>query len=263
MAPTNILNWLGSISFDVAFILVLLPAVLLAILGTLIVRALFAGRLTEASAVGPTKNQVSAQIYAVVLGFILVYGFSEFNDAKQNVQKEAATLGRLMAQANLAGEEAGRSIIAAIRGYSETVAIKEWPLMANGGESAEALIWLRKLDNSVLTSAGPSDGGLVKMRLSTMLDEVIARRVDRISAAPDPVLAEIIFELLLVGALLAITTGWFLRGPSVFVHLILVTMISSSVITMMVLSAQLLYPFSGPVSISPEPFLSLAKAREG
>ncbi len=263
MAPTNILNWLGSISFDVAFILVLLPIIVFAILGTLIVRALFAGRLTETSAVGPTKNQVSAQIYAVVLGFILVYGFSEFNDAKQNVQKEAATLGRLMAQAHLAGEEAGQSIIAAARGYSETVAVKEWPLMAHGGESAEALTWLRKLDNSVLTAGGASDGALIKMRLSTMLDEVITRRVDRISAAPDPALAEIIFELLLVGALLAITTGWFLRGPSVFVHLILVTMISSSVITMMVLSAQLLYPFSGPVSISPEPFLSLAKAREG
>ena len=71
---------------------------------------------------GPTKNQVAAQIYAVVLGFILVYGFSEFNDARQNVQKEAATLGRLMAQAHLAGEEAGQSIIAAVRGYSETVA---------------------------------------------------------------------------------------------------------------------------------------------
>lgn len=262
MAPSNFLNWLGSISFDVAFILVLLPTIVLAIVGTLLVRVLFAGRLTQGSAVGPTKNQVSAQIYAVVLGFILVYGFSEFNDARQNVLKETAALGRLMAQAHLAGEAAGPSIVAAIRGYAGTVATKEWPLMANGGESAEAVTWLRKLDNSVL-SGGASDAGLIKMRLSQLLDEVVARRVDRIAAAPDPALANIIFELLLIGALLAITTGWFLRGPSVFVHLILVTMITSSVITMMVLSAQLLYPFSGPVSISPEPFLSLSTAREG
>ena len=261
MAPTTILNWLGSISFDVAFILVVLPTILFAMLGTLLVRSLFARRITEASAVGPTKNQVSAQIYAVVLGFIVVYAFSEFNDARQNVQKEAVTLGRLMAQAHLAGEEAGKSIVAAVQGYSEAVAVKEWPMMAIGGESAEAQSWLHKLDNAIL-SVGASDP-LVRMRLSTLLDEAVARRVDRIAAGPDPALATIIFELLCVGALLAITTGWFLRGPSVLVHLILVAMISSSVMTMMILSAQLLYPFSGPISISPEPFLSIKTAHAG
>lgn len=263
MAPANILNWLGSLSFDVAFILVVVPTMVLAIVGTLVVRLIFGDQLSEASAVGPTKNQVSAQIYAVVLGFIIVYGFTEFNDAKQNVLKESVALGRLMAQANLAGEDSGRSIIAAIRGYSEAVAVKEWPLMASGGESAEARTWFRKLDNSVLEASGTAGGGLIRMRLSSLLDEVATRRVERISAAPDPMLATVIFELLLVGALLAIMTGWFLRGPNILVHLILVTMISSSVITMMILSAQLLYPFSGPISISSEPFLSLMTMREG
>jgi|EndMetStandDraft_7_1072992.scaffolds.fasta_scaffold49560_2 hypothetical protein len=262
MAPATFLNWLGSMSFDVAFVLVVLPAILFSLLGTLLVRFLFFGWLTPGSAVGPTKNQVAAQIYAVVLGFVIVYGFAEFNDAKQNVLKEAATLGRLMAQANMAGDEAGGAIVAAVLGYSETVATKEWPLMANGGESPDALGWLHKLDKSILTAGGTSDG-LVKMRLSTLLDEVVARRIDRIAAAPDPALAAIIAQLLLVGAALAIVTGWFLRGPSILVHFILVTMIACSVITMMILSAQLLYPFSGPVSISPEPFLALKAAREG
>jgi hypothetical protein len=259
MAPPTFLNWLASISFDVAFILVVVPTILVAMLGTVLVRTVFSGRLKPTSTVGPTKNQVAAEIYAVVLGFIIVYGFAEFNDARQNVQREAATLGRLMAQAPLAGEEAGRAIVAAIVGYSETVASKEWPLMANGGESIEALTWLRTLDRVVLSVGGAYDG-VVRMRLSALLDEVVTRRVDRIAAAPDPGLSEIIFRLLFVGATLAIVTGWFLRGPSLILHLLLVGMISSSVVTMMILSAQLLYPFSGPVSISPEPFVTLAKA---
>lgn len=261
MAPTSFLNWLGSLPMDVALVLVVLPAVLFAMLGTLAVRTVFAGMLTSASAVGPSKNQVAAQIYAVVLGFIIVYGFSEFNDARQNVLKEAATLGRLIAQAPLAGEEAGGAITTAVRGYSEAVAVKEWPLMANGGESSEAVISLHALENAILGAGSPTDS-LVKLRLSTLLDEIVARRVDRLSAAPDPDLSDIIAQLLLVGAALAIGTGWFLRGPSIAVHLILVGMITSSVVTMMILSAQLLYPFSGPVAISPEPFLSLA-ARKG
>jgi hypothetical protein len=259
MAPTSFLNWLGSLPLDVAFVLVVLPTVLFAMLGTLVVRTLFAGLLTTASAVGPSKNQVAAQIYAVILGFVIVYGFSEFNDARQNVLKEAATLGRLIAQAPLAGAEAGGAIAAAVRSYSETVAVKEWPLMANGGESAEALTSLHVLENAILGAGSPTDN-LVKMRLSTLLDEVVSRRVDRLSAAPDPDLSHIIAQLLLVGAALAIGTGWFLRGPSVAVHLVLVGMISSSVVTMMILSAQLLYPFSSPVAISPQPFLSIAVA---
>ena len=262
MPPPTFLSWLGSMSFDVAFILVVLPTMLIAIIGTLAVRTIFVGLLTSGSSVGPAKNQVAAEIYAVVLGFIIVYGCSEFNEARQNVLREAATLGRLMAQAPLAGEEAGRAIISSVLGYSETVATKEWPLMAKGGESTEAIAWLSKLNTSIVTADGTSDG-FVKMRLSTLLDEVVARRVDRIATAPDPALSEIIFHLLLVGAGLAIVMGWFLRGPSIFVHLILVAIISSSVITLMILSAQLLYPFSGPVSISPQPFLALAAPREG
>lgn len=260
MAPTTFLNWLGSISFDVAFILVVLPTVLIAIVGTLLIRTAFMGLLAPGSAVGPAKNQVAAEIYAVILGFIIVYGFTEFNDAKQNVLHEVATLGRLMSQATLAGEATGKEINDAVIGYSETVATKEWPLMANGGESTEALAWLNRIDQAVMKTSD-SAGALLKMRLAGLLDQVVARRVERLSVAPDPLLSNMIFQLLLVGAGLAIVMGWFLRGPSIFVHLVLVALVSSSVISMMVLSAQLLYPFSGPVSISPEPFLSLKMAR--
>jgi hypothetical protein len=193
MVPTTFLSWLGSMSFDVAFILVVLPTILIAIIGTIAVRTIFVGLLTTGSTVGPAKNQVAAEIYAVVLGFIIVYGFSEFNDARQNVLREVATLGRLMAQAPLAGEEAGKAINSAVLGYSQTVATKEWPLMANGGESTEALAWLRKLDTSIISASGVSDG-IIKIRLSSMVDEVVARRVDRISSAPDPVLSNIIFH---------------------------------------------------------------------
>lgn len=261
MAPTTFLNWLGSISFDVAFVLVVLPTVLIAIVGTLLVRSVFTGLLTSGSSVGPAKNQVAAEIYAVVLGFIIVYGFSEFNEARQNVLQEAATLGRLMSQAPLAGEQTSKEINEAVLGYSRSVAVKEWPLMANGGESTEAQAWLNKIDRAVM-KISDSAGALVKIRLAALLDEVVTRRVDRLAVAPDPMLSNIIFQLLLVGAGLAIVMGWFLRGPSIFVHLILVAIVSSSVISMMVLSAQLLYPFSGPVSISPEPFLAL-KANAG
>ncbi len=260
MAPTTFLNWLGSMSFDVAFTLVVLPTILIAIVGTLLVRILFTGLLVSSSAVGPAKNQIAAEIYAVVLGFIIVYGFAEFNDARQNVLQEAATLNRVLAQAPLAGEEASKHITSAVLGYSETVATKEWPLMANGGESLEALGWLHKLDKAIMAVGNASDS-FVKMRLSALLDQIVARRVDRLSVAPDPLLSNIIFQLLLVGAGLAIVMGWFLKGPSVFVHLVLVAVISSSVITMMVLSAQLLYPFSGPVSIGPDAFLALQALR--
>lgn len=262
MAPTSFLNWLGSLPLDVALVLVVLPTVIFSILGTLAIRTVFATLLASTSAVGPAKNQVAAEIYAVILGFIIVYGFSEFNDAKQNVRKEAATLGRMIAQAPLAGEEAGRTIIASVRDYSGTVAAKEWPLMANGGESAEAQASLQALEKAILNAGSPADS-LVRMRLATLLDEVATSRVERLSAAPEPHLASLILQFLVVGASLAITTSWFLRGPSIVVHLILVSMISSSVITMMILSAQLLYPFSGPVSISPQPFQTLAAARNG
>ncbi len=254
----TILNWIAAQSLDVAFILIVLPTMVLAVVGTLVVRGIFGLMIAPGSTVGAAKAGAAAEIYAVVLGFIIVFGFSDFQEAKRDVLQEVTALERLTAQAKLLGTDASGEIATAVGEYASAVVVHEWPVMETGRTSPEAEAELAQMSNAVMNPAGGANA-LSQFRLSALLDDVVKLRVARLSASPDPVVSGLIFQVLFVGAALALVSGWFVRGPSALVHVLLSAMLSGSVVAVMILSAQLLYPFSGPVSISAEPFMELAK----
>ena len=75
--PVTILNWIAALSLDVALVLIVLPTILVAVLGTLVVRGIFGLLIAPGSAVGQAKVGAAAEVYAVVLGFIIVIGISD------------------------------------------------------------------------------------------------------------------------------------------------------------------------------------------
>ncbi len=260
--PGSILNWIAGQPLDVAFILIVLPIMLLAMTGTLLVRGVFGLLIAPGSSVGQAKAGAAAEVYAVVLGFIIVIGFSDFQDAKRDVLQEATALNRLAAQAKVLDVVTASKVTEAVGVYATAVVDHEWPAMKFGRASSEANEKIVALNDLVMTSAG-QDNALLQIRLSFLLDEVIKLRVSRLSASPDPLVAGLIFQVLVLGAALALITGWFVRGPSALVHILLSAVLSGSVVTVMILSAQLLFPFTGVVSISAEPFMELAKLSKG
>lgn len=260
--PGTILNWIAAQSLDVAFILLVLPTMFLAVAGTLVVRVIFGSLISPGSSVGESKVGAAAEVYAVVLGFIIVIGFSDFQDAKRNVLQEVTALERLTTQARLMSGDTSSNVVDAVGDYAKAVAEHEWLLMAKGQPSQEAEAKMANLNDLVMAPSNDSST-LSQFRLSSLLDEVVKLRVSRLAAPPDPVVAGLIFQVLILGAVLALVTGWFVRGPSALVHVLLSALLSGSVVTVMVLSAQLLYPFTGPVAISAEPFFELAKMAKG
>ena len=260
--PGTILNWIAAQSLDVAFVIIVLPVMVLAVVGTLVVRGIFGLMISPSSTVGAAKAGAAAEVYAVVLGFIIVFGFSDFQDAKRNVLQEVSALERLKVQAEFLGAEASAEIVEAVGKYANTVVTREWAMMSTGGRSKEAETKMTELSSVVMNSAG-SANTLSQFRLSELLDDIVELRVSRLSASPDPLVAGLIFQVLFLGAGLAVVSGWFVRGPSPLVHVLLSAMLSGTVITVMILSAQLLYPFTGPVAISVEPFTELARLWEG
>lgn len=210
--PGSILNWIAGQPLDVAFILIVLPIMLLAMTGTLLVRGVFGLLIAPGSSVGQAKAGAAAEVYAVVLGFIIVIGFSDFQDAKRDVLQEATALNRLAAQAKVLDVVTASKVTEAVGVYATAVVDHEWPAMKFGRASSEANEKIVALNDLVMTSAG-QDNALLQIRLSFLLDEVIKLRVSRLSASPDPLVAGLIFQVLVLGAALALITGWFVRGP--------------------------------------------------
>lgn len=255
----NLLHWLAIMSFDVIAVLVVVPVVVIAALGTLFVRAVFGTAIVSTSHVGPSKLGAAAEIYAVIIGFIIVVAYAEFQDAKGVVFEEASLVSRLISYSETLSSADGERLSQAAAQYANDVAEIEWPLPAFGRSSPEVDMALDNIDRAILqVGAATATSQLVIFRLTGIADEISKRRMQRLSLTPDYKVAELLFRILAVGTFLVVVTGWFLRGPSVLVHLFLAMLISASVTTLLATSAQLLYPFDGAIRIPPDQFLAIA-----
>ena len=257
--PNTVLNWVATLPFDVTMVLLVLPVVTVAALGSIATRLIMGARISSSSPVGASKAGAAAEIYAVVLGFIIVLGFTQFQEAKKDVIYEAELLERL-AYSSAAIDDG--DLTQQIGDYARAVVDQEWSHMAVGGSSPDAEAQMDDLEQQVRLAAIPANP-IAGFRLLTLMDEIVALRVSRLTASPDPVVSNVILSVLVVGALLALITGWFLRGPSILVHGFLSALVAGAVVLLMVLSAQVLYPFAGPVAVSSEPFQALAETIGG
>ncbi len=257
MQSASYVNWVASLNFDEAFILLVVPISLIAGLGALFFRVLFGTFIGTTSTVGQTKAGIAAEIYAVVLGFLVLFGFDHFNETRRAVLLEASLVDRLRAEAQfISGDQT--QFLAAVDTYIDTVLTKEWPRQEAGNTEALIAGGIMELDLSVRKAFASLDDASA-IRSLEFVDEINQQRATRLSATPNAVVAGAIFQMLIVGLLLSVVTGWFVRGPSILVHMALSALVSGSIVLLMVLSAQLTYPFTGTVSISKSSFSDLVR----
>ena len=260
MRPSSYVNWIASLNVDEAFVLLVAPVAIIAGLGALAFRALLGSFIGTASTVGTTKAGVAAEIYAVVLGFMIFFGFEHFNETRQAVLLEASMLERLAAEAEfIPGDQV--QFAKAVDTYVDTVLTEEWPRLEVGNTVDLISGGTLQLDHDLrAVFAGANDYDTT--RIFSLVDEINELRAIRLSANPDDVVASAIFQMLVVGLLLSVVTGWFVRGPSIVIHMSLSTIVSGSLVMLMVLAAQLSYPFTGAVSIPKSSFANLVENRD-
>ncbi len=259
MQPSSFVNWIALLEADEAFLLLVAPVAIIAAIGALLSRAVFGSMIATSSTVGTTKAGAAAEIYAVVLGFIILFGFEQFHVTKQDVLLEATLLDRLYSEAQALGEQ-GEPLEDAVMAYVGDVLVIDWPLQSAGRSEGLVTPGVIALEREVRARAVKSSA-FEGFRLNNMYDQIMQLRTKRLSAAPDGVVANAIFQVLAVGIVLSVVTGWFVRGPSILVHMALSAMISGAVVFLMILSAQLLYPFSGTVAVSSAPFKILMQTQ--
>lgn len=257
MQPSSYVNWIASLNIDEAFLLLVAPVAIIAGIGALVFRALFGAFIGTASTVGTTKAGVAAEIYAVVLGFMIYFGFEHFDETRQAVLLEASMLERLKAEGDFIPADPAQ-FSQAIDTYINTVLTEEWPQLEVGNTAKLIAGGIIQLDHDLrAVFAGTNDYDT--SRIFSLVDEINDLRAVRLSANPDAVVASSIFQMLVVGLLLSVVTGWFVRGPSILIHMGLSTIVSGSLVMLMVLAAQLSYPFTGTVSIPKSSFLHLVQ----
>jgi len=222
--------------------------------GLLVVRRLV--RVTPLLAhhdVASANFQVIGTLYAVLLAFVVVTVWQQFQAARDNVDLEAIKLRDLFRDAAEYPEAERVRLRHQLRAYAEAVVSDEWPAMARGTESQQAWQEYDKLWE-VYRELRPSDVTGVPVAIETLqrmneLGETRNLRLLHSRASIHPILW---FGLIAIGVL-SIGFGYFfvtrLRAQ------VFMTAVFSGTIALLVFIIIVLgHPFRGGGAISSEPF---------
>jgi len=210
-------------------------------------------RITHNDVAGPIIG-TAGTILAVVLSFMVVVVWQEYDASAGNVQREASALADL--------HHLALGLPTPLRGvlqrdldrYAEIMVADEWPLMQHGGRSIRAhdLAYTIERDLVAYAPSTPRQETLQTRALAlveTFADARRQRLFDNDQGVP-----KLMWAAMLALSAITIAFTYLFRVDSVRAHLFMTLGLSAIVAVIFVLIAELDYPFRGDIRIGPEPF---------
>ena len=197
---------------------------------------------------------VVAAVYGVFLAFAIVAVYEQYHEASEDVSAEAVTLALIVRDSQALPPQAEARIRAAARDYRDHVVETEFEEMRDGKAADGAAHALEDMYRylAAYEPQGEAESAFYGEAVSA-LNELVAARRARIHAS-ESVLPGLLMALLIVGAVL--TVGFTLvysvanRRMQAVLGVSLAVLMGLGVLVTVVLDQ----PFSGDVSVSPEPF---------
>lgn len=190
-------------------------------------------------------------VYAVLLAFVVIAVWEEFEDAKSDASREAATVGLLYRDALILDGGEGRAHVA-LREYARSVAGPEWEEMASEHrehrETDAALnrVWAAFRD---MRPRGEAETVVYDKAVERLHDATELRR-ERILGSgtqiPGP-----LWAVLIAGAVISIGFTYFFGIKSRAAQVLMVSAFASIVGLVLFLVLVLDLPFTGDVGVGP------------
>ncbi len=195
-----------------------------------------------------------AAVYAVLLAFVVITVWGQYNDAEVAVSEEAGQISGLYRGVFVFGDSASRPFRSALASYTSSVMDYEWPLMQEEN--------LRSLGNpaynGVWTTAQmfvPHDKHeeiwlTVSLQKLEQLDHARNMRI----YASESEIPGAMWVLLIVGALVTVSFACFFGAERPLPHMLMVSAFSSIIAFVLFMIATIDHPFVGLVHVDPDAF---------
>ena len=195
-----------------------------------------------------------ALAYTVLLAFVVVVSWQNFDKAKTHTEMEANCLVSLHRASSAFPEEFRDRLRPLIKDYTQVVVNEEWPMLARGQESLKARGILRKIWE-VYTSYEPKTEKekLFFAESLRKLDDMRELRRMRIIDSRSAI-ASILWFVLIFGGLTTVGLTLFLWSESFTTHVVMASLLAALIAVILVTIASFNFPFTGSVSIGPETF---------
>lgn len=197
---------------------------------------------------------VLGAIYAVLLAFVVVALWNQYQDARATVEREANQLNDLAHLAQGFPDQTRQQQLSAMMGaYARSVVEDEWPTMAHGRASARTRGALSQLWHAVLEIDPQSnrESALYDQSLSLLRDMSDSRRLRLFSSRDDMPL--VIQFLLWGGGVITIAFTYFFGIKSIRAQSLMTAALTGIIAFNLFLILALDNPFHGYLHVSPEP----------
>jgi hypothetical protein len=193
-------------------------------------------------------------MFAVLLAFVVVTVWEEFEEARLTTEREANAVAGLYRASLALPDASGSRLRAQIREYARTAVDQDWPAMARGETSLGTRRAADALWTTVLTYQPATDNerlvqGEIMRRMGELNDN---RRLRELAATTG--LPLIMWVLLAGGAVVSVVFTYFFSTKNARAQYAMTALYVASIAFVLVLISVLDFPFRGDVRVTPHAF---------
>ncbi len=213
-----------------------------------------ADRLSLNNEVAGFKFAVVGVLYAVLLAFVVVAVWEDYQDTEDAVRNEAKALVNLHQVSFALPEPAGNPIRQQIASYIQEVRENEWPDMALGKTSAKAGQELQSLSQAIFEGRPEQlkDVAIYNHALD-LLTTINDNRNERLDNSRGSV-PTVLWLVMIAGGLVTLGYPSFFGSSNLAAQILMTAALAALVALTLFVAVVLDYPFTGDVRISSAPF---------
>jgi hypothetical protein len=192
--------------------------------------------------------------YAVLLAFVVIAVWQDYEAAQTNVESEAHELAGIYFLASRLPEPERTNVQELVRTYARVVVEEEWPMMERGQTSPRADSLLRQLTLKLLEFDTHTEGEqvLYESGLRQLHDAADARRSRLLEVREG--IPDLLWVVLVVGGVITLSFTYLFGLKSNLAHALMVAALTLLICGILFTIGEFNYPFSGLVEIQPEAF---------
>jgi Protein of unknown function (DUF4239) len=229
--------------------------VLVAVTGLIVVQRLVPpDRREEQNNVAGFIYAVLGVAYAVLLAFVVIAVWQDYETAQTNVESEANELAGVFFLASELPEPERTHVQDLARTYARIVMEQEWPMMEQGQTSPRADSLIRQLRLEFLEFDPRTRGEqvLYERGLTDLHDAADARRSRLLEVREG--IPSLLWVVLVLGGVITVSFTYLFGLKSNVAHALMVAALTLLICGVLFTIAEFNNPFSGPVEIQPEAF---------
>lgn len=254
--------WLASQPVAQSAVALIGAGVLISLLGHYIVNQYFTvAELEPNNVVGGVKYSFIAEVYAVTVALCLVGSWEIYQNARDTVQREAASMYFLLQAVPVysePGQEGARQAMEfGVRNYAKAVVEKDWDNMRLGRTVSSSDPEFNLLVRAYL-DVEPKSGAqqALQQNTSQWLMQVSELRINRLSSV-SRTLTGLLWLLVLSSTGIVFVFPWFFGSPNQVTQAIMGALASVTMTGVLLVAVKLAYPFAGEALVTPGTFLTL------